>query len=834
MVSEKLYSLSEFTYKRTFPQDHSVCEALLESLTFPESAIFPHHIHGIHPSVIMSIRDSAYDSPLAPSIAKRLKTSHAGDSFFHEPMVRVQVKGDAIRQGTEQGVSVGPRTWFLHRAPLIDESDFFRSRFQNMSQLESSNVITFLENTTADTVETVSHWLYAKALHIPELRLDSPYPVESDGLQDETSDDDEVDDGSAEEQGSVDDDDEDLLSELKIFYQVKKDLENGDNGSVSSKTLGRYSPTHSIASYFSLPDDDNDDRASETTAAMPTTCQVTAAAPAPAPATLSHPFDRVTARLLDLYIFSQNYALPTLRHEVLDLWKQFRNFHRVQHPRQNIYVLRQACDHLTFRLHYEEDPLWVWLTTDVVRALEFDLTIPNYAPDTVPVAVIDDMWNDDRDQLPLEFWRSVLKEKVAADARMLAWSAGQLRDNRGTIGQLMEDVKQLAEETDYYREKTSDGRMEIQRLECQVAMHDGEADTYKVEIERLAAEASANRQTIEELKGHLLWEHKKHLEFRDKLEVTEDQVHELEVNYKFLQGENAEIRVQLNKEQQQVSDLQVQAEAAANEDIKKLNRFEESIDQLTIEQYDLQDENAQLRAELDAECQRAQELAAEARARAAEEARQLDELQQGIGQLIDEHNRLRDEISELHTEATGDRATIEDLEFQIASDGEQLDHYEADFKVYQSEFMELEALVNSSRQTIERLKAEASRNDESYQRLEWKAAMESDTVRHLIEMRERLEQKLEKATGETRQATERLESRAAEDRETIWALEAQLDAAAEERWQMERERARLAADLEEYKLRDDYSLRGNDDNDDDDDEDEQEQVDYYWVDRYPW
>ncbi|KAK8005605.1 hypothetical protein PG990_011642 [Apiospora arundinis] len=409
----------------------------------------------------MSVR-SMPDSPLVTSLAKRQKTSHGGNSFFTEPTIKVQVKGGRLGQRASRA----RKTWYLHRAPLMDESPIFHKRFCGTAEYFDRDNVLFLENTSADTVDAFSHWLYTKSLQIPELRLDFPYPEEINGLPNfETAEDDNSDiyasndDGARESKEDEDEDEDHIYSSSDKGAGILSHVGHGpkDSGSDSDVTLGRSSPAPSRQSKGSMvsmmkrgsrqrgsPAPAKGSFASIMSRGVKPVKRATrlsqkkkdaaASAAADAVSSLRHPFDRVTARLLDLYIFAQTYELPALRADVFDLWQRFCDYHRADRPHHSLEVLRRACDHLLhFRpsshrdpLHHHnhnDDPLWAWLTTDFVKGLDCHDEERLMVDDdkAVPaLAVIDEMWHDDRQTLPPAFWRAVFKGKVAADAGLLS------------------------------------------------------------------------------------------------------------------------------------------------------------------------------------------------------------------------------------------------------------------------------------------------------------------------------------------------------------------------------------------------------------------------------
>lgn len=302
----------------------------------------------------------------------------------------------------EDGVNGQKTTWYLHRAPLLDQSKDFRNRLGN-----GGDTI-LLGDTSPETVDIFSHWLYTRSLDVAELRLDSPYP-EDENLDQATAD--KEGGNEAAEQGDLDGEGEDVAHRCAfdrspspvhwtgIFngqrYQVPASSENSESGE-SATLRATPSPANSDHDYES---------AATATARW---IEVDDTTTADLAAALSHPFDRVTVRLLDLYTFAQQHAIGALEQDVLALLKRHREAHRAARPRPSIDVLVYACynDHF----YAGDDPLWRWLAADFART------------ELGSSAAVDRMC----EQLPPRFWQTAFKAKAEADAAVLETMAADI------------------------------------------------------------------------------------------------------------------------------------------------------------------------------------------------------------------------------------------------------------------------------------------------------------------------------------------------------------------------------------------------------------------------
>ncbi|KAK8023867.1 hypothetical protein PG993_011933 [Apiospora rasikravindrae] len=305
----------------------------------------------------------------------------------------------------EDGSSV-QRTWHLHRAPLLEQSTEFRNWLGN------GDDTIFLENTSAETVETFSQWLYTKSLNIAELRFGSPFDLtyHLDLLPDYDSTGDAEDEDY--EEHDTTDDEEDSDSDYP------SDDDSGDVGSPSPIDSAGISPEDDEDS--SVVSDDSETLAASSPPPVPDQSESDVAAFFP------HPVDRVIVRLLDLYTFAQQYAIPRLQTDALTLLQNFREDHRAERHHLGCGVIRRACES---NGDNETDPLWSWLAEDFAKS---SLESP---------ADVDAMCRE----LPPSFWRSAFKAKMEYDASWINIAERRMDSERDTNEYLKDQLEAGAE-----------------------------------------------------------------------------------------------------------------------------------------------------------------------------------------------------------------------------------------------------------------------------------------------------------------------------------------------------------------------------------------------------
>ncbi|KAK7946376.1 uncharacterized protein PG986_010697 [Apiospora aurea] len=326
----------------------------------------------------MSIR-RAPDTPFGSALAKRVKTSHERNSFFNDPIVKIEVDdGDN-----------GRRTWHLHRAPLVEQSRDFENRLTN------GDDTIFLGGTSAETVETFSKWIYTRSLDVAELRLGLydlaylPDPLPNFGGMDDDEEDEE--DGEDSDSDYPSHDLSDIDSPSSVYWTDIFLEDHNYNSTVSddSVTLAAASPPLVGDSVQHAPTTPTPTDQSDSDAAA---------------LSLSHPVDRVTIRLLELYAFAQQYAIPHLQNDVMSRLENFRQSHRAERPQLGFEVIRHACNSHGGN---EQDELWQWLVRDFSQSA---LDSP---------ADVDRMCRE----LPSAFWRCAFKAKLAWINTMGHWDA---------------------------------------------------------------------------------------------------------------------------------------------------------------------------------------------------------------------------------------------------------------------------------------------------------------------------------------------------------------------------------------------------------------------------
>ncbi|KAK8074004.1 hypothetical protein PG994_004903 [Apiospora phragmitis] len=315
----------------------------------------------------MSLR-KVPDSPLASSLAKRVKTNHASNSFFNDPIVKIEVED--VEHGT-----MGLRTWYLHRR-CSWTSPWTSAIGSATATTPSSSGTRVLKLSRASATGSTLDVLMS--LNSVSGRLTMKMMVWA-----KVSDN---DDGRDEEEAREEEEEED--GDLQSGFTF-----TGNSPSPDSETL--------VASPLLTSDHDH----APISPSPPSEAAVAAAAH-------THPVDRVITRLLDLYTFAQHHALPALARDVLSLLQDFRADHRAERPRLCFAVLRRACD--GFR--DDADPLWRWLAADFARScLHGDDDDDDDAASAA--AAINEMCA----RLPPMFWRAVFKAKVAADADTIGY-----------------------------------------------------------------------------------------------------------------------------------------------------------------------------------------------------------------------------------------------------------------------------------------------------------------------------------------------------------------------------------------------------------------------------
>lgn len=485
---------------------------------------------------------------------------------FNDPIVKIEV---------EVGVN-GRRTWHLHRAPLLDQSKDFSNRLQN-------GVDTILlGDTSPETVNTFSHWLYSRSLDVAELRLDTPYEEGERRDQASSADKDGGDEAAAEWQEVCD-------GELYFFdprrggggrtapspvhwtFLTRREQRGQDIDSTSSRAssesatlVGGSSPSH----YSIDGDSDSDD---DTPAAVE---EATAAA-------LPHPFDRVTVRLLDLHTFAQKYAIPALERDVLALLQRHREDHRAQRPRPSIEVLAYACYNNHF--YADDDPLWRWLAADFART-------EMGSPGAIGAMC---------ERLPLRFCQTAFKAKMAADAAALETMAADMVAVRASCDAFEFAVETRNRELHDLRAWSRAQGEDLAELQSQSA-----ADAEK--LANLQSQAAADAEEREVLQAKA----KEAGEARDRYLIGLNlAIHENKDLEAHIQTQNAQAR-------------ELKAQAAADADA--LNRLkaqaaeaEKAHDTLLQENCHVIDERSDLEARLQTQAQQVVELEAQKAADAA-------------------------------------------------------------------------------------------------------------------------------------------------------------------------------------------------------------------------
>ncbi|KAK8037543.1 hypothetical protein PG991_000889 [Apiospora marii] len=450
----------------------------------------------------MSIRGSP-DSPLASSLAKRVKTGHAGNSFFNDPFVKIEM---------EDGVNGQKTTWNFHRAPLLDQSKDFYNR------LGDGGDTILLGDTSPETVDIFSYWLYTRSLHVAELRLVHPY--DEDKNMDQTAVDNEGGNEAA-EQGEGDVEGEDIVSHRGESSKSPPPVDWTGIVHRGQYRVPASSASSESATLQASPSPDHRDRDHDPAATATTRwTEVDDSTVADVAAGLAHPFDRVTVRLLDVYTFAQQYAVPALEHDVLALLKRHREAHRASRPRPSLDVLVYACYNNHF--YAEDDPLWRWLAADFART---ELCSPE---------AVDEMCR----QLPPRFWQTALKAKVAADAAALETMAADMSDvaaERDGLQAAVKESQQLA----------ASQAEQLANMMSQEAVDDEE-------IERLRAEAAQGAQEQQKLSTQL------HLAYADAMDKLHDTRAEDARNLEYLTNQLADAHEELGRSQDLRSQLQAQ------------------------------------------------------------------------------------------------------------------------------------------------------------------------------------------------------------------------------------------------------------------------------------
>ncbi|KAK7972634.1 hypothetical protein PG988_006768 [Apiospora saccharicola] len=553
----------------------------------------------------MSVR-SAPDSPLASSLAKRVKTGHAGNSFFNDPIVKIEV---------DDGAS-GRLTWYLHRAPLLDQSKDFRYR------LENGGDTILLRDTSPETVDTFSHWLYTRSLDVAELRLDTPYDEDKDESLDQASVDNDGDNEAAEE-GECDSN-----GWLYEHYERTDDINPTSPVDPTGNLLERDTDSASVASSES--------------------------------ATLQ-------------------YAIPTLERDALDLLQCHREAHRVN-LNPSIDVLVYACYNNHF--YADDDPLWRWLASDFARTElcspgSIDAMCEQLPPRfwqtafkakiKTAITTIDslgaglDAVSADHDALEtvveerdqeirdLKMSARCHKEQLANLHSQAAVDAEELDSLRGkALTDFMLKTAQL-EEIQSFRTRTNYAEEVRLKLVAELKSKDDQ-------LADLQAMAAADHQHMETLRNEVAAAEATKLKCVTGLKTALEQRNDYEAKFQTQAEQVRQLQSQAAADAEALASLRSEAEQVA-----ELQSQESAIDQFQCERaYS----NACL-AEADKEIKRVQAM--------------LDACAQERGNLEARINAMVEKESGLEARITRDALEIETLQMRATLDAEELTRLRAHF-----------------------------------------------------------------------------------------------------------------------------------------------------------
>ncbi|KAK8070709.1 hypothetical protein PG997_010912 [Apiospora hydei] len=614
----------------------------------------------------------------------------------------------------------------------------------------------FLGDTSAETVETFSKWIYTKSLDVAELRLgfyDLAY------LPDQLPDFDGMDDDEEDEKDGEDSDSDypsDGLSGIDspspvdwtgIFH------ENDNNNSTisdDSVTLAAVSPPLICDSVEHAP-----------TTPTPTDQSDSDAAAA---SSLSHPVDRVTIRLLDLYTFAQQYAILRLQTDVLDLLESFREAHRAERPQLGFEVVRHACNS---HGGDEADRLWKWLVQDFSQS---SLDSP---------ADVDKMCRE----LPSAFWRCAFKAKLAFSAawinRMEGWDASetdavdylkaQLADGAAERGSLQATVDAQAEaignlhsQVDAQDEKRGELEEQLAVEETKVGALQLREYTDAAEIRRLEARCQnlaeardvvqdlldAKDAELETLKASAAAETAELQQLRDERDFQAGQCAELVARMRTVAEERYGARDLLKEQAVEIAQLQAERDLS----VFQLTKVE-------AEKRAVGEERDVARTKLE---ETAVELEKLGRAESEREADAAAENTVYLQAQAVSIATVRDRLVSL---ADARVAELEKLQAQAATDAEQIEKLKAKVRALRSARDGLKAELASTSEQRDSLQSWLDDRTEQLGQLQLQAAADAEEKDDLlIQVRAQAEQicKLHAQAVADADATETLESQALE------------------------------------------------------------------------